>query len=143
MSMQERGQFYTTPGVIDEIRRGPVARSLELAVEVSLTVMEPGDGAKLKIEETAKKTGDVGRLSGTDKEILALAWELNATVVSDDFSVQNVAAVLGLKTESQIDGIRKVITWTYRCRGCGKFFDEKQPDCPICGSGVRQVPKKS
>ncbi len=138
----ERGEFFTTPGVINEIRKGPVARSLELAVEISLTVAEPGDAARKKVLETAGKTGDSGRLSETDMEILALAWELKAAIISDDYSVQNVAAVLGLRTESQIDGIRKVINWTYRCRGCGKYYDEKQPDCPICGSEVRQVPKK-
>ncbi len=142
MSIQEKGRFFTTPGVIDEIRKGRVARSLELAVEISLTVAEPGDGAKRKIQETAEQTGDDGRLSETDKEILALAWELKAVIVSDDYSVQNVAAVLGLKTESQIDGIRKTINWTYRCRGCGRYYDEKQPDCPICGSEVRSVPRK-
>jgi UPF0271 protein len=137
-----RGEFYTTPGVIDEIRKGPVARSLELAVEISLTVMEPGDAARKKVSEAAKQTGDDSRLSETDREILALAWELKATIISDDYSVQNVAKVLGLKTESQIDGIRKTINWTYRCRGCGRYFDEKQPDCPICGSEVRSVPRK-
>lgn len=143
MSIQGKGQFYTTPGVINEIRRGPVARSLELAVEISLTVLEPGDDAKRKILETAGNTGDKGRLSETDKEVLALAWQLKATIISDDHSVQNVAAVLGLKTESQLEGIRKVISWTYRCKGCGKYYDEKQPDCPICGSEVRSVPKKA
>jgi UPF0271 protein len=142
LSLQEKGRFYTTPGVIAEIRKGPVARSLELAVEISLTVTEPGDDAKAKILETARKTGDDGRLSQTDLEILALAWELNATIVSDDYSVQNVAAVLGMKTESQTEGIRKKINWTYSSRGCGKYYEEKQPDCPICGSEVRSVPRK-
>jgi len=137
-----RGEFYTTPGVIGEIRKGPVARSLELDVEISITVLEPGDAARKKVSEAAKGTGDDARLSETDREILALAWELRAAIVSDDYSVQNVAGVLGLSTVSQMDGIRKTINWTYRCRGCGRYYDEKQPDCPVCGSEVRQVPRK-
>lgn len=142
VSIQEKGQFFTTPGVIGEIRKGPVARSLELAVEISLTVAEPGDDARKKVLEAARKTGDDGRLSATDQEILALAWEMKAVLVSDDYSVQNVAAVLKIPIQGNLDGIRKVINWTYRCKGCGKYYDEKQPDCPICGAEVRSVRKK-
>ncbi|MDD4307443.1 MAG: nucleic acid-binding protein [Thermoplasmata archaeon] len=142
MSIQEKGQFFTTPGVIGEIRKGPVARSLELAVEISLTVTEPGDAARKKVMEAARKTGDDGRLSETDMEILALAWEMKAVLVSDDYSVQNVAAVLKIPIQGNLDGIRKVINWTFRCRGCGKYYDEMQPDCPICGAEVRTVRRK-
>jgi UPF0271 protein len=94
VSTQDKSQWFTTPGVINEIQRGKVSRDLELAIEISITVMAPGEEAHNKIMETARKTGDDGRLSATDIELLALAWELKATIVSDDYSVQNVASIL-------------------------------------------------
>lgn len=142
VSTQDRTQWFTTQGVIDEVQRGKVSRDLELAIEISITVKVPGDEALRTIRETAKKTGDDGRLSPTDIELLALAWEQKATIVSDDYSVQNVAAILKIPIKTNLEGIRKVIHWTYRCRGCGKYFDENQPDCPICGSEVRTVSRK-
>jgi UPF0271 protein len=143
VSTQDKSQWFTTPGVINEIQRGKVSRDLELAIEISITVMAPGEEAHNKIMETARKTGDDGRLSATDIELLALAWELKATIVSDDYSVQNVASILKIPIKTNLEGIRKIIHWTYRCRGCGRYFEKKEPDCPICGSEVRTVGKKS
>jgi UPF0271 protein len=143
LSTQDRSQWFTTPGVIEEVQRGKISRDLELAIEISITVMAPEHEALLKIQETAKKTGDDGRLSSTDIELLALAWELKATIVSDDYSVQNVATILKIPIKTNLEGIRKVIHWTYRCRGCGRYFEKKEPDCPICGSEIRTVSRKS
>jgi len=142
VSTQDRSMWFTTPGVIDEVQRGKVSRDLELAIEISITVMAAGDEALRKIQEIAKKTGDDGRLSATDIELLALAWELKATIVSDDYSVQNVASILEIPIKTNLEGIRKIIHWTYRCKGCGRFFEKKEPDCPICGSEIRTVSRK-
>lgn len=142
LTTQDRSIWFTTPSVLDEIKKGRVSRDLELAVEISITVKAPGADALAKVREAAAQTGDVGRLSGTDTELLALALELGATLVSDDYSVQNVATVLKIPYETQLGGIRKVIHWTYRCKGCGKYYDEMQPDCPICGAEVRTVRRK-
>jgi UPF0271 protein len=142
VSTQDRTQWFTIPGVIDEVQRGKVSGDLELAIEISITVMVPGDQARCKIMETAKKTGDDGRLSATDIELLALALELKATIVSDDYSVQNVASILEIPIKTNLEGIRKIIHWTYRCRGCGRYYEKKESDCPICGAEVRTVSRK-
>jgi UPF0271 protein len=142
LSTHEKGQFYTTPSVVDEVRRGKQARDLELALEISITVKMPEPEALKVVMATASRTGDDGRLSQTDIEVLALALELKAIIVSDDYSVQNVATVLEIPFQGNISGIRKVINWTYRCKGCGRYYEEAQPDCPICGSEVRTVRRK-
>ncbi|MBA3046263.1 MAG: nucleic acid-binding protein [Candidatus Thermoplasmatota archaeon] len=142
MPTQDPSQYFTTPGVINEVKRGKVARDLELALEISITVKMPEPEALKVVMAAASGTGDDGRLSVTDMEILALALELKATIISDDYSVQNVATVLEIPYKTALEGIRKVIHWTYRCRGCGRYYEEKQPDCPICGSEVRTVRRK-
>jgi UPF0271 protein len=142
MATAEKGQFFTTPNVVDEVRRGRQARDLDLAIELSIIVRSPETEALKVVAAAASRTGDDNRLSQTDIGILALALELKAVIISDDYSVQNVAKVLDISCQGSLDGIRKVIHWTYRCRGCGRYYDEAQPDCPICGSEVRTVRKK-
>lgn len=143
LSVQDKSEFFTTPSVVREVSRGKAGRDLALAIEVSITVKSPGGAASARVAEAAARTGDAGRLSDTDRDVLALALELEATLVSDDYSVQNVAAVLKIPVQGNLAGIREVFTWTYRCRGCGRYFEEKQVDCPVCGSEVRTVRKKN
>ena len=139
---QDPTLFFTVPGVIEEVKRGKQASDLELALDISITVKMPEADALGVIAAAASRTGDDGRLSETDVQVLALALELKAIIVSDDYSVQNVARVLDIPCQGSLEGIRKVIEWTYRCRGCGRYYDEKQPDCPVCGSEVRAVRRK-
>jgi len=96
------------------------------------------------IKETSKKTGDFGRISKVDLEILALAWDLHkkfdTTILSDDYSIQNVASELNLNFESiSQKGITKKLKWGTRCRGCGKKFKENINICPICGSDTKKT----
>ena len=136
-------EWFTTPSVINEVRLGRQGRNLEILLETAIKVMEPDTVSMKKVEETARSTGDLSSLSKTDLEVLALALHLGASIISDDYSVQNVASVLKIPYKTDLAGIRKVIIWTYRCRGCGKYFDKEQVDCPICGSEVRRVREKS
>ena len=46
-----------------------------------------------RVDEVAKRTGDAGRLSPMDRSVLALALDVNGTILSDDYSIQNVARV--------------------------------------------------
>ncbi|MFO7618524.1 MAG: nucleic acid-binding protein [Thermoplasmata archaeon] len=142
MPTQDPSQYFTTPGVIEEVKRGKAGRDLALALEISITAKAPEPEAMSVVVAAASRTGDDGRLSETDLQVLALALELKATIVSDDYSVQNVARVLEIPCQGQLEGIRAVIHWTYRCKGCGRYYEEAQPDCPICGSEVRTVRRR-
>ena len=69
-----------------------------------------------------------------------MAIDLIGIIRTDDYSIQNLARVLGLKYKTVgFKGIKEVIHWKYRCRGCGRIFDKNMPDCPICGSQLRSV----
>lgn len=47
--------------------------------------------------ETAQKSGDLPVLSHADIEAIALALPKSATLVTDDYAMQNVAEYLGIK----------------------------------------------
>jgi len=134
--------WYTTPSVINEIRLGRQSRQLDILKEIAINVMSPDDDFKKIIEKAAQSSGDIGKLSETDKDILALALQLNAELISDDYAVQNIASILKISYRTELAGIREIVHWTYRCRGCGKFFEKEQVDCPVCGSEIKMVKKK-
>jgi len=134
-------EAFITQGVLDELEKYGDRRAdhllsvLKVSQATSRTV-----GTVLK---AAKGTGDSARLSPVDVEVLALALELKASVVTDDYSIQNLAAVLGVEyIPVGLKGITRVIRWNYLCTGCGKVFKEEHPDCPICGSPLRTTRRK-
>ena len=135
--------WFTTTSVINEIRLGRQGKGLDLLLETTIKVMEPDENFKEEVKKAAISTGDIESLSKTDIDVLALAHQLKATLISDDYAVQNIASILKIIYKTDLAGIREIIHWTYRCRGCGKYFEENQIDCPVCGSEVRKVKNKS
>jgi len=74
----------------------------------------------------------------------ALALDINkdedakAIILTDDYSIQNVASTLNIKYQSfSQKGITKKFKWQYRCPGCKKQFKETVTICPICGTETR------
>jgi UPF0271 protein len=137
-SMQDLppGEVYVTPGVVAELRKyeDPRLRFWEDMLKVT----SPSPGALDAVRKAAARTGDDARLSPTDMEVLALALELKAELLTDDYSIQNLARVMGIRYRGVgLKGIREVVRWKYRCTGCRKEWDENYPDCPICGSALR------
>lgn len=138
---------YITTLVRSEITKGAPVRLLENLLDSGLTVRDPLSSDKA--EEAASATGDREHLSPADLSVIALAMELeDASVVTDDFRVQNVLSSVGIHFEPAGEiGERRILTtweWTYRCRGCGRYFKEpqKMDDCPVCGSNVRPYRKR-
>ena len=95
------------------------------------------------VDAAAAKSGDASRLSPVDRTVLALALDVGGTILSDDYSIQNVARILGIGFRPVgMAGIKKVVKWNYRCVGCGKWFKEDPRECPICGSATRGYRRK-
>lgn len=124
------------PGVIRELTKYHDHR-LDLWGDL-LRVSDCTQASVNKVEETAKKSGDLGRLSPVDITVLALALDLHGTVMTDDYSIQNTARLLGVpfRPVGQA-GITKIEKWNYQCTGCGRWYKEKYDECPICGSTMR------
>lgn len=137
-------ELFTSPRVADEIQPGGrLARNFQYLLEAGLCVREPSESALEDVRKRAEKTGDAGRLSETDIEVLALASELDAVILTDDYSIQNMAEELGLKFQPIAqEGIKEVFLWEYRCTGCGARYEQKHNVCPTCGSKLRSVRKK-
>jgi len=97
----------------------------------------PADGTVEKVRRAASETGDREVLSDTDVRLLAAAFELDATLVTDDYAMQNVAERLDLRVEPIArDGITEEREWRFQCVGCNRTFDENKERCPICGSDL-------
>jgi endoribonuclease Nob1 len=143
----ENIKMITTPKIRDEIQPGGRDyRIFEFLIEKGLNIQIPSYKAIKKIDEISSKTGDIYRLSDADKEILAIALDINndkekeAVIITDDYSIQNTASEIGLKFENIAqNGITKKLKWGIICTGCGKKFKENINVCLICGSHTKKI----
>lgn len=141
LQISGQGRLYTTPLVERELEG---VEGSDLLRASGLEVVEPPREAVERVWRAARGTGDDARLSDADVEVLALALDMGATILTDDYSIQNLASGLGVAFRGVAKrGIERELEWTYRCRGCGRYFDEDPGECPICGSGIRSArPRK-
>ncbi len=132
------GELVTVPGVLREVRRHGLTPQLEAVLETQVRILEAGPEARKRVQAVAEATGDIQRLSPTDRELLGLALELGGTLVTDDYSIQNVCRTLAIPYEPVLmPGIREAWRWSYRCTGCGRTWPEWHDECPVCGSPLK------
>lgn len=141
-SMENLPEDHVCPsGVVSELRKYKDSR-LDIWGDM-LRVSDCTESSLEAVRETARRTGDLGRLSPVDMTVIALALDVKGTVLSDDFSILNLCTVMGIPNRSVgTGGIKKVEKWNYQCIGCMKWFKEKQDECPICGSPMRAHRKR-
>lgn len=140
--VQVSGIMYTVPQVTRELRSSNAAVVLHELLKEGLKIEQPLKKDVEVVTEKAKSTGDYLRLSQADIDLLAKAHEVRGTLVTDDYSIQNVAARLGIETQQiQQARIKRVLTWRRRCVGCGRLY-ATETICPVCGSEVKVKPVK-
>ncbi|MFC7069446.1 NOB1 family endonuclease [Halobaculum lipolyticum] len=116
---------------------GETALRFDAEEGAGMRVHVPGEGAIGRVRSAAGETGDLAELSDTDLRLLAAAFELDATLVTDDYAMQNVAERMDVRVNVIArDGISEEIEWRFQCSGCGRTFDEDRDRCPVCGSGL-------
>jgi endoribonuclease Nob1 len=104
-----------------------------------LKILEPSKEFLGKVITIAKKTGDYQRLSTADLSILALALQLNSILISDDYAVQNTAALLKIQVRTSANkGITKVRRWINFCSACNKAYGPTIDQCGLCGNKLRR-----
>ncbi len=133
--------LYVPPGVVSEINKGGRwYRKLEMMRAAGLSELQPPGSVMDRVKRYAKKTGDDIRLSETDMEVVALAIYIEATVVTDDYSIQNLAKSMDVDykgiAQEEID---QEWEWEYRCVKCRRWLDEPKDECPRCGGEVRSA----
>lgn len=141
-------RWATTPEAAAEVSPGGRdARRFEDWSSLGLQVRSPGPAARTQVDEAAARAGTLPRLSPADRSLLALAVELGAeaTLVTDDYTMLDLAARLRVRTQTvNQDGIRASLDFRPRCSGCGRWFEapQKADTCPVCGSPVKPRPWK-
>jgi endoribonuclease Nob1 len=141
MSQLPEEESCCPPGVIDELTRYKDNR-LDLWGDL-LRVSDCTPASMKKVEEAARRSGDLGRLSPVDITVLALAIDVNGTILTDDYSIQNIARILNIPCKGiGQEGIKKIEKWNYQCIGCKKWYKEKMNECPICGSSMKACRKR-
>jgi UPF0271 protein len=128
---------WTTPSVVEELGDPHAKCRFTALAAAGLRVREPREENLIRVDAAALRTGDAGVLSGPDREILALALELSAVLVTAAFAVQNVAHRLGIETRSIRQRPARAIKWRYRCSGCGRYWREPG-ECPVCGAAIKR-----
>ena len=132
-------RLLTTPSVLAEVRDAAARGRLELALERGLAVLDPSPDALGIVGAGAVASGDVVRLSATDRDLLALALEHGGTLVTDDFALQNAALRLRVACRPLAQRRAAPRKRRYRCAGCGRYGDGPG-ECPVCGADIRPRP---
>ncbi len=139
-SFYEEGVLLITiDAVVDEVKDAASAMHLSILREKGLRV-EPVNASQIKsVLDAARHTQDIDKLSETDIQVLAKAKEHYGTIVSDDYAIQNVAMVLGIKVRPLMQKkIRSVYVGMRKCAGCG-HKSESDTICPVCGSATKRM----
>ncbi len=138
------GDLFISPGVLRELRRQGMTPQLDNFIVAKVRTLSPGKASLEKIQVKADETGDTKRLSPVDVELLALAIELEATIVTDDYSIENIAKALSIPYMAvMMPPIKEEVHWKYRCKGCLRYWPEWHKACPVCGARLKTArPKK-
>jgi len=122
----------TVQEVLDEVRNRPSKLRLESAMSAGkLQIREPSPEAVSIISEACKRTGDA--LSATDLKLIALAKDLNAVLITDDYGMQNVCKLLNISFQPlSTRGIKRAIFWKKFCPNCKRSVSGLE--CPACGA---------
>lgn len=145
--MSELDQM-TTSTVIDELGGSKAKLAVQVSISSGKIRIEDPDHVSIDVvRKAARETGDISSLSETDIHVLALAHNLKSRgtpiIVTDDYSMQNVARELGIRYQKAIQwGIRRKLKWQLYCPSCYARYD---PDyrsrvCEVCGALLKRKP---
>jgi len=135
------GSYCTTQAVFDEVKHikkshGAIEALLDAG---SLQVINPDKNSFERAKAVAKKTGDYLKLSQADFSIIALALQLDLTLLTDDYAVANVATMLKISVQSTSSkGIKETRKWIAYCSACGSAFGPNAKECPLCGNKLKR-----
>ncbi|MDD5959186.1 MAG: ribonuclease VapC [Methanobrevibacter wolinii] len=136
---------FTVPEITYEVKDLKSKILLDQCIDQGkIVIKSPEDKYLNELDNIISESGDDLRLSYPDKQLLALALEIqdkkgNICVYTDDYSIQNVLKIINLPFSSIItEGIHEVYNWIKTCEGCKKEYPSDYPEdvCEICGSKI-------
>ena len=105
-SLFEQAECFTVSEVVAEIKSAHARAVYSVAREAGqLRVTSPSGSSLLLVQKKALEVGSCKKLSNADKAVIALALDLKAKIITDDWTVQNLAAHLGIKYEGVARGV--------------------------------------
>ena len=118
--------------------------AIQILIETKrLMIYDPERRFVITVNDAAKKSGDFPNLSHEDISAISLSLQLEAELVTDDFTISNVAKNLNIKViPVMTSGIKNVVIWKYYCPGCKTNFS-KVTECPRCGNRLKRKPMKN
>jgi UPF0271 protein len=143
----------TVPTVEEELRTNSIAwvRFKTATENGKIKIKTSTEEYWNNVKASASKVGDAFYLSETDTQVLALALELKAAgdnpqIVTDDYSIQNVATQMGIEFASLATfGIRRLLEWVRYCPACRKQYpaDYNSTKCAVCGTELKRKPRRT
>ncbi|MEM0505441.1 MAG: NOB1 family endonuclease [Sulfolobales archaeon] len=141
-------RVVTTPLIIEEVKDEASKESIGLSLSAGkLSIVDVDDDLMREAVRVAEELGEVGKLSRADLSLIALMIKYlregcSVILVTDDYSIQNVATylniyVLGVKRRV----IEKVIKYVWVCESCG-YRGEFDEFCPVCGGRMVRRPSR-
>ena len=148
-----REEQVTVPAVEEEIRRNSIVFTrFRTALESGkLRVRAPKVEFQKGAKDFASQLGDSYLLSKADLQLLAVCLELKADgyapqIVTDDYSIQNVATKMGVEFSALATfGIKRLLEWMRYCPACHKEYpvDCKTKECLVCGTQLKRKPRRT
>jgi UPF0271 protein len=143
----------TVPKVEEEIRSNSIiCTRFRTAIENGkLKVKAPRPEFLNDVKVSASKLGDSYLLSKADTQLLALALELKAEgytprIVTDDYSIQNVATQMGIEFLALATfGIKRLLEWIRYCPACHREYPANfsSKECLVCGTQLKRKPRRN
>ena len=144
------GEVYSVPAVEGELISNslPWTRFKTAVESGKLRLKTPSHVFLERVKESSKTVGDALVLSAVDLQVLARALELktagsNPLIVTDDYSIQNVANQLDVEFTSLMTfGIRFRHHWVMYCPACYRKYppDYGSAVCEVCGTKLKRKP---
>jgi len=141
------------PKVEEELKRNSMVKMrFEAALESGrVKVRAPSQEFLNQVKMASNKVGDSFKLSETDFELLALALELKSSgytpqIVSDDYSIQNVATQLRIEFLALATfGIKRLLEWIRYCPACYREYpaNSSTKECQVCGTALKRKPRRT
>jgi len=121
-------KLVTVPEALEELKSGSARTGLNsFNVETRICSDENLEKVEEKSDEIHSETSEV------DEKLLALALDLNTSLITDDKGLQNLALHLDADVEGFMDPVTdKKLSWKMVCSQCGKSE---------CNCGATQIRK--
>lgn len=137
-------EIYTTTSAVGEVKDLENKSALEEAIELGfINIVNPEPVYVDTIIHEATRVGCLHKLSKTDIEIAALAFQLsrkstNVVVITDDYELQNLLLYVGIGFRSlRTRGISELRVFNAYCPVCGYTPGKPNEEyCPLCGSKI-------